>query len=806
MTDGGDLSVTTTAAYSGTYGMQALINDNGSIYVTDWGPSEEKHYRARFYFDPNSITMGSSDSHDVFVGYNRSNTDIFRIDFAYYNPGNYGVRAIARLDSPMYRTTLYSVIDDSPHAIELEWVAATSAGVNDGVIKLWIDGVEKTSLQDLDNDTHQIDYVRFGAVSGIDTGTRGTYYFDAFESTRESYIGPLASRQGATVAKTGEVNRLGSLFLAIKNFVQAIWKPALFEHNDPDFVVIALAPEKAPAIPAHNEGLAAGSAASLGLLGAGDIFTTTITYSYDALSRLTDADYSSGEFFDYTYDAVGNRLSEITASGTTTYTYDTANRLAYVNGDAYSWDDNGNLLSDGVYTYTYSSANRLIEVDWQEGTASYAYNGQGDRLQQTIGITTTNYTLDLAAGLTQVLDDGEFTYLYGNGRIAQSDAAGVQYFLGDALGSVRQIVDSSGEVLLARSYEPYGEVLASAGEGNSSYGFTGEMQDATGLVYLRARYYAPRNGRFLTRDTWQGNALMPMSLNRWNYTNANPINFSDPSGHFPPIWCQTMPNKGLYEVCVDLHYGIEPINPLEPGKEVTGSQGCYHGPKAYRAPGYIEGTGLTIAAPSIVNWLFAAESVYDFASMEHNYFFNGSFGLLGIPGVGVSDFLWGFTATEYAGYVYGLKSNSSINDDYPGPFVVGYIGASLGQEVIDLLGLTVGIGKTGFFSPYDPIIRGSSTYIVFGFGLDPLPIVDVGIGVISTMPVASPISYLKASNANKVNRMELFRDIMLGKHNVWVTRLGLSYFSPIDWASRISAAGQAMRYAGVYEELHDENN
>jgi hypothetical protein len=127
------------------------------------------------------------------------------------------------------------------------------------------------------------------------------------------------------------------LFLAIKNFMQAIWKPALVEHNEPDVVDLVLSPEKAPALPAHNEALVAGSAASLGPLRAGNILTTTITYSYDALSRLTDADYSSGEYFEYTYEAgfaagkSGNRLSEITASGTTTY--DSANRLAYVNGD-----------------------------------------------------------------------------------------------------------------------------------------------------------------------------------------------------------------------------------------------------------------------------------------------------------------------------------------------------------------------------------------------------------------------------------------------------------------------------------------
>ncbi len=50
-----------------------------------------------------------------------------------------------------------------------------------------------------------------------------------------------------------------------------------------------------------------------------------------------------------------------------------------------------------------------------------------------------------------------------------------------------------------------------------------------------------------------------------------------------------MPNKAMYEGCVDLYYGIEPLSYFEMGKYVTGSQGCYHGPEKYRAPGYLEG-------------------------------------------------------------------------------------------------------------------------------------------------------------------------------------------------------------------------
>ncbi|HXF85305.1 MAG TPA: RHS repeat-associated core domain-containing protein [Anaerolineales bacterium] len=76
------------------------------------------------------------------------------------------------------------------------------------------------------------------------------------------------------------------------------------------------------------------------------------------------------------------------------------------------------------------------------------------------------------------------------------------YFLTDALGSMRQLTDASGQVTLANAYEPYGVLAQSAGSAQTSYGFTGEFTDPSGMVYLRARYYMPSDGRFLTRDTW----------------------------------------------------------------------------------------------------------------------------------------------------------------------------------------------------------------------------------------------------------------------------------------------------------------
>jgi YD repeat-containing protein len=89
------------------------------------------------------------------------------------------------------------------------------------------------------------------------------------------------------------------------------------------------------------------------------LITTTITYTYDSLYRLTEADYSSGEKFEYVYDAVGNRTSytaTITSTQNTTYSYDAANRLVNVGGVGYTWDDLGRLVNDSTYTYILRQA------------------------------------------------------------------------------------------------------------------------------------------------------------------------------------------------------------------------------------------------------------------------------------------------------------------------------------------------------------------------------------------------------------------------------------------------------------------
>ena len=81
--------------------------------------------------------------------------------------------------------------------------------------------------------------------------------------------------------------------------------------------------------------------------------------------------------------------------------------------------------------------------------------------------------MDLNMGLTQALSDGTYNYIYGVDRIAQVDTT-AEYFLGDALDSVRQMADGTGAITYARSYDPYGVVTQTSGASQTSYGYTNE--------------------------------------------------------------------------------------------------------------------------------------------------------------------------------------------------------------------------------------------------------------------------------------------------------------------------------------------
>ena len=108
-------------------------------------------------------------------------------------------------------------------------------------------------------------------------------------------------------------------------------------------------------------------------------------------------------------------------------------------------------------------------------------------------------------------------------------------YLYDGRGSVVQLLQG-GTVSQSYSYNAYGYINTDEyGIQAPFYGYNGEQHDpATGLQYLRARYYAPQNGGFISQDSFAGLLTDALSQNRYTYAQNNPVTFADPSGH--SIW------------------------------------------------------------------------------------------------------------------------------------------------------------------------------------------------------------------------------------------------------------------------------
>jgi hypothetical protein len=183
VSDGGDLAVSAQAALVGSLGLRAVVDDDVSIYVETDSPTAEPRLASTFSFDPNSIQMVDGDQHYLFFGFSGSSSGVFRVQFRYRH-GAYQLMAAARDDGSFWAQTPWLSITDAPHSVQVAWKAATAPGANDGSLELTIDGVQGTALTGLDNDTRRIDTLRLGAASGIDPGTRGTYYFDDLTVTR----------------------------------------------------------------------------------------------------------------------------------------------------------------------------------------------------------------------------------------------------------------------------------------------------------------------------------------------------------------------------------------------------------------------------------------------------------------------------------------------------------------------------------------------------------------------------------------------------------------------------------------------
>ncbi|MHB9095751.1 MAG: glycoside hydrolase family protein, partial [Eubacteriales bacterium] len=168
-------------------------------------------------------------------------------------------------------------------------------------------------------------------------------------------------------------------------------------------------------------------------------------------------------------------------------------------------------------------------------------------------VEVTYYLNDVSDPLTQVLmtygEDGKYdaAYTYGLERIEVEDIDDTRpesqdplYYLYDGLGNVTYMVKPDGNVRDHYRYDEYGKPapgnskLSEDGRINlnNTFGYTGEQYDEeSNLLYLRARYYEPETGRFLSRDTYEGELENPLSRHMYAYVGNNSVNYVDPTGN-----------------------------------------------------------------------------------------------------------------------------------------------------------------------------------------------------------------------------------------------------------------------------------
>jgi len=268
-------------------------------------------------------------------------------------------------------------------------------------------------------------------------------------------------------------------------------------------------------------------------------------YTYDASGQLTHAVFNStnpaiaNQDLTYEYDAAGNRVRTVHNGTSVTYATNSADQYVTVGTSGYAYDADGNLISRGddatQWTYTYDDEDQLSGVTGPDGSWTYEYDVFGNRVAATHDGQRTEYLVD-PAGLGNVVGTydgaGALTarYVHGAGLASRVDAAGgAAYFAFDALGNASEITDPNGIVLNQYAYRPFGERMSASESIENSFTFVGEFgveEEATGLYFMRARFYAPKIGRFLQRD--------PLGItggaNLYAYVGNDPVNAIDPLG------------------------------------------------------------------------------------------------------------------------------------------------------------------------------------------------------------------------------------------------------------------------------------
>lgn len=287
--------------------------------------------------------------------------------------------------------------------------------------------------------------------------------------------------------------------------------------------------------------------------------STLTDYGYDSLGRLNDLWHKTAggtliarqQFSQF--DKVGNPEVEsyTTAPGfptipsppaITAATYDPANRLQTVNGTAASVDGGGRTLATpapAAGTFTWEGPDWLKTFTQGTTTQSYKVSGTGERIERSVSAPsaqTTRYTLDRSGSMANVLAETDAAnsprryYIHGLGLLASIDATNgsVSTYHFDHRGDTLALTNATQAVTDAYAYSVFGTHAATGSTANP-FRFAGQVgiqTDSPDLLHMRARYYQPMMGRFISQDP----SGFADGMNVFGYVNGSATTHYDANG------------------------------------------------------------------------------------------------------------------------------------------------------------------------------------------------------------------------------------------------------------------------------------
>ncbi|MGI6712263.1 MAG: RHS repeat domain-containing protein [Bacillota bacterium] len=250
-------------------------------------------------------------------------------------------------------------------------------------------------------------------------------------------------------------------------------------------------------------------------------------YTYDNLNRLKTVINKVGNGnisqYSYIYDNNGNIISVNTNGSITWYQYDDLNRLTGITRPSgeqitYNYDTRGNrtklqVNNGGSYntihgTFRYNNWDELAQFTTGERTYQYKYDPEGLRTKKESITDTIRYHLDNNGQvIAESNANGQVTAqnIWGHKALARKVNGAYYYYIYNGHGDVVQVLNANGNIVNSYTYDEWGNILSKTEQISNPIRYAGEYYDEeSGLYYLRARYYDPAIGRFISEDSNEG--------------------------------------------------------------------------------------------------------------------------------------------------------------------------------------------------------------------------------------------------------------------------------------------------------------